>query len=81
MMTVAFQQMTKLIESVVVMQDVILALCIAESNPEKQKKVQEAAEKIKQSRKDMKLKNEGKRKLYEIVESDSKNEQIEDKKK
>ena len=38
-MTVAFQQMTKLIESIVVMYDAILALCTTESDPEKQKKV------------------------------------------
>ena len=38
-MTAAFQQITKLIESVVVMHDAILVLCTAESDPEKQKKV------------------------------------------
>ena len=54
----------------------------AKNDLETQKKVQEAATKIEQSKKEMKLtKSEAKRKSYKIVESNSKNKTIVDKEK
>ena len=43
--TVSFQQISKLTESVITMQDAILALYAIESNPNKQQKVNKAVEK------------------------------------
>ena len=48
------QQMTKLIESIIAMQDIILVLCAIDSNSNKQYKVNKVAEKIIQSQNNIK---------------------------
>ena len=76
--TVSFQQISKLTESVITMQDAILALYAIESNPNKQQKVNKAVEKIQQSKDNLKTAkpSDSKRKSNEIVESKSETEII-----
>ena len=50
MMMVSFQQIIKITESVIMMQDAILVLCTTDSDLNKQQRVNKVAEKIKQNR-------------------------------
>ena len=78
--TVSFQQISKLTESVITMQDAILALYAIESNPNKQQKVNKAVEKTQQSKDNLKTAkpSDSKRKSNEIVKSKSETEIIND---
>jgi len=75
-------QMMKLTESIIIMQDAILAMYTAEKDPEKEQKVKEAAKKIEQSKNKIKpAKAEEKRKSCDIVDSESENKMIDDEEK